>query len=151
MNKRRRVVVVGLLTATALITIAVLYSSFAKLAQFGDFETAVRRQGLVPETLVLAFCRTIIGIELVMGTTVLYFCTLPHKACALAPLILAVFFALVTCYCTALCIYPPEVASGCGCGFSRRLIEDWRPLAAQNGAFTVGCGLAAVIVRRWTA
>lgn len=136
-----------LAAAAPIAACVLLFAGFSKIQTWSDFIRDVQNHGVVPSTLVQPLGVAFISIELLTGLAALCLALRQHRTGAAPCLLLAVFFAGLTSYCLVLCMHPPAIRSGCGCGFSRTLVQDWTPLAIRNAAAASAFLLASLVLR----
>lgn len=123
-----------------------LFAGFSKVQAWSDFIRDIQNHGVVPSSLVRPLGFAFIALELLTGLAALCLALRQHRTGAAPCLPLAEFFAGLTSYCLVLCVHPPTIPTGCGCGLSRTLVQHWTPLALRNAAASSAFLLATLVL-----
>lgn len=127
-----------------------IYSGVTKATDIPAFARLLNAQGLIPADAAIASAWSVTIAEIAVGAVGLYFATSSRQR-PLGGLVVGAMFAALSIYATVLWLKPPAKPTGCGCAWSRRVVEDWGPLAARNWGCVAGMGFATVLVRRRSA
>lgn len=120
-----------------------LLSGFAKIADTSGFVATVQAHGVVSASVANLVGIALPWLEVLVGVVALWSAANGsghHRSILSATLLFGAFSA----YAWFLVVTPPTKPAGCGCGFSRALVEDWSWIAWRNTAATVLLGVIAL-------
>jgi hypothetical protein len=106
------------------LSLLLLYTGFAKLADPSAFANILRAQGLLSAD--AGFVGWAVPLaELAVATLGMYAIAAALPALRFAGLAQAALFTAFTAYCAALWANPPRAHVPCGCGLSKSVVIDW--------------------------
>lgn len=110
----------------------------------GALHEALKAHGVIPGLALDIAPHLVIALELLVGVRSVW--SAMHQRWRAAALPASAVFACFAIYAFALVIRPPAAPSGCGCGFSAEVVEDWTPIVLRNVLSCAGLGIAALLV-----
>jgi len=123
------------------------YSGASKASDITRFRSTLVSHGFVAESASAAVAWAVAAVELASGGLAIFLSCVHRTRWRAAVLLMSVFVALAV-YTTVLSIRPPARPAGCGCGWSKRVVDDWKPIAIQNWAVASVLGVCALSMRR---
>lgn len=120
-----------------------LWSAILKLVDGSAFRASLRAQDLLPPATLPAVACAVPCVELILAGWAILDAVAGSPRLRVPALALAVLFLVFAAYAAVLTFRPPPKPTGCGCGWSRAIVTDWRPIAARNAGLAVVLALGA--------
>jgi|GEM_PF-1771477 len=137
-------VALRLLVVGAAVGLAFLAST--KLLAMEEFVGIITAHGVVPAAGAELAAWAVVAIE--FGVAALVARDAADLRRVSRPLtLLAGLLALFAIYAFVLTVSPPPAPVGCGCGWSRQVVEDWSTVCLRNSVGATVCALAAIAGR----
>lgn len=141
MNGPLRVLRVSLLCCAIACGMVLVFSAATKLQDMPKFLSTVQNHAVVPSQFTPQAAWLFAAVESVLGAGVIALVIAGHpRALMLAMFLIATFFAALALYAGVLWVHPPTIPSGCGCGLSHRVIENWFPILQRNTLISAAFG-----------